>query len=255
MSDHEPSIPLPERHQRAVRSYVVRTGRMTPAQRRALEEDWPNYRLRLADGRVQWEKVFARIAPVVLEIGFGMGDSLLAMAAADRANDFVGIEVHPPGAGRLAHGAAALGLTNLRIYLADALDVLDDCIPDASLTRVQIYFPDPWPKKKHHKRRLVQAPLVHRLCAKLTPGGALHLATDWEPYAEQMLEVLSAEPALRNFGDPFVERPEFRPPTRFEWRGERLGHRIRDLLFERRVEATAADGDGIGLPCGFPPPR
>lgn len=233
MSDHASSTPLPERHQRAVRSYVVRTGRMTPAQRRALDEDWPSYRLRLADGRVQWAEVFGRVAPVVLEIGFGMGDSLLAMAAAEPATDFVGIEVHPPGAGRLAHGAAALGLTNLRIYLADALDVLDDCVPDASLARVQIYFPDPWPKKKHHKRRLVQAPLIHRLAAKLAPGGLLHLATDWEPYAEQMLEFLAAEPALRNLGDPFVERPAFRPPTRFEQRGERLGHRIRDLLFER----------------------
>lgn len=235
MTGHDESAsPLPERHQRAVRSYVVRTGRMTPAQRRALDEDWPSYRLRLADGPVQWPQVFGRIAPVVLEIGFGMGDSLLAMAAAEPGMDFVGIEVHPPGAGSLAHGAAALGLTNLRIYLADALDVLDDCIPDASLARVQIYFPDPWPKKKHHKRRLVQAPLIRRLCAKLAPGGLLHLATDWEPYAVQMLEFLAAETDLRNLGDPFVERPPFRPPTRFERRGERLGHRIRDLLFERR---------------------
>lgn len=232
-TDQSTPTPLPERHQRAVRSYVVRTGRMTPAQRRALDEDWPSYRLCLADGRMQWSQVFGRVAPVVLEIGFGMGDSLLAMAAADPGVDFVGIEVHPPGAGRLAHGAAALGLANLRIYLADALDVLDDCIPDASLARVQIYFPDPWPKKKHHKRRLVQLPLIRRLCAKLAPAGLLHLATDWEPYAEHMLEVLQAEPGLRNLGDPFVARPEFRPPTRFEQRGERLGHHIRDLLFRR----------------------
>lgn len=232
-ADQGTATPLPERHQRAVRSYVVRTGRMTPAQRRALDEDWPSYRLRLADGRVQWPQIFGRTAPVVLEIGFGMGDSLLAMAAAEPSVDFVGIEVHPPGTGRLAHGAAALGLANLRIYLADALDVLDDCIPDASLARAQIYFPDPWPKKKHHKRRLVQIPLIRRLCAKLAPAGLLHLATDWEPYAEHMLEVLAAESGLRNLGDPFVERPEFRPPTRFEQRGERLGHCIRDLLFQR----------------------
>ena len=234
MTDRAPPLPRPEHHRRAIRSYVVRTGRTTPAQRRALDEDWPNYRLRLADGRVQWPAVFGRVAPVVLEIGFGMGDSLLAMAAADPATDFVGIEVHPPGAGSLAHGAAALRLTNLRIYLADALDVLDDCIPDASLTRVQIYFPDPWPKKKHHKRRLVQAPLIRRLCAKLVPDGLIHLTTDWEPYAEHMLELLTAESALRNLGAPFVECPEFRPPTRFEQRGERLGHQIRDLLFQRR---------------------
>ncbi|MFZ5654315.1 MAG: tRNA (guanosine(46)-N7)-methyltransferase TrmB [Pseudomonadota bacterium] len=225
--------PLPERHPRPVRSYVVRTGRMTPAQRRGLEEDWPTYRLSLADGRVSWPAVFGRAAPVVLEIGFGMGDSLLAMAAADPGTDFVGIEVHPPGAGSLARAAAALRLTNLRIYLADALDVLDDCVPDASLTRVQIYFPDPWPKKKHHKRRLVQPALIERLRAKLMPGGLLHLATDWEPYAERMLEVLAADPGFRNLGDPFVARPDFRPPTRFERRGERLGHRVRDLLFRR----------------------
>lgn len=233
MTDDPGSRPLPERHRRAVRSYVVRAGRMTPAQQRGLDEDWPAYRLRLTQGLVSWPEVFARRAPVVLEIGFGMGDSLLEMAAAEPDTDFVGIEVHPPGAGRLARGAAALGLTNLRIYLADALDVLDDCIPDASLARVQIYFPDPWPKKKHHKRRLVQQPLIERLRAKLAPGGLLHLATDWEPYAEWMLDILTADPGFRNLGEPFVERPPFRPPTRFERRGERLGHRVRDLMFRR----------------------
>ncbi len=231
MTGADDSRPLPERHRRAVRSYVVRAGRMTPAQRRGLDEDWPAYRLRLADGLVSWSEVFGRDAPVVLEIGFGMGDSLLEMAAAEPERDFVGIEVHPPGAGRLARGAAALGLTNLRIYLADALDVLDDCIPDRSLSRVQIYFPDPWPKKKHHKRRLVQPPLLRRLRVKLAPGGLLHLATDWEPYAEQMLEILAADPVFENLGCPLVERPAFRPPTRFERRGERLGHRVCDLLF------------------------
>lgn len=225
---------LPERRERAIRSYVVRAGRMTDAQRRGLETDWPTYRLRLADGRVDWAAVFGRRGPVVLEIGFGMGDSLLAMAEAAPDTDFVGIEVHPPGAGSLAQRAAQRGLNNLRIYLADAEDVLDECIPDASLARIQIYFPDPWPKKKHHKRRFVQAALVHRLLAKLTPGGLLHLATDWEPYAEHMLEVLGAEPGLQNLGTPWVERPAFRPPTKFERRGERLGHRVRDLLFRRR---------------------
>jgi tRNA (guanine-N7-)-methyltransferase len=221
MTDGPGSRPLPERHRRAVRSYVVRAGRMTPAQQRGLDEDWPACRLRLAEGLVSWPEVFGRRAPVVLEIGFGMGDSLLEMAAAEPGTDFVGIEVHPPGAGRLARGVAAQGLTNLRIYLADALDVLDDCIPD------------PWPKKKHHKRRLVQQPLIERLHAKLGPGGLLHLATDWEPYAEWMLAILAADPGFRNLGDPFVERPPFRPPTRFERRGERLGHRVRDLLFRR----------------------
>lgn len=233
MSDHE-SSPLPERRERAIRSYVVRAGRMTDSQKRGLDQDWPAYRLRLADGPVDWDAVFGRRGAVVLEIGFGMGDSLLAMANAAPDTDFVGIEVHPPGAGRLAHCAAQLGLGNLRIYLADATDVLDECIPDASLSRIQIYFPDPWPKKKHHKRRLVQPALVRRLGAKLAPGGLLHLATDWEPYAEHMLEVLGAEPGLENLGTPWVERPTFRPLTKFERRGERLGHRVRDLLFRRQ---------------------
>jgi tRNA (guanine-N7-)-methyltransferase len=233
VSGNDVSSILPERRARAIRSYVVRAGRMTDAQRRGLDEDWPNYRLRLADGRVNWPEVFGRHSPVVLEIGFGMGDSLLAMAEADPDTDFVGVEVHPPGAGRLAHGAAQRELKNLRIYLADAEDVLDECIPDGSLARIQIYFPDPWPKKKHHKRRLVQPSLVRRLRAKLASGGLLHLATDWEPYAEHMLEVLSADTGLVNLGTPYVERPAFRPATKFERRGERLGHRVLDLLFRR----------------------
>lgn len=233
MSGNDVSSILPERRARAIRSYVVRAGRMTDAQRRGLDEDWPSCRLRLADGRVNWPDVFGRHGPVALEIGFGMGDSLLAMAEADPETDFVGVEVHPPGAGRLAHGAVQRELKNLRIYLADAEDVLDECIPDASLARIQIYFPDPWPKKKHHKRRLVQPSLVRRLRAKLASGGLLHLATDWEPYAEHMLEVLGADPGLVNLGTPFVERPAFRPATKFERRGERLGHRVLDLLFRR----------------------
>lgn len=233
MSDGASTM-LPERRERAIRSYVVRAGRMTESQKRGLDQDWPAYRLRLADGPVDWAEVFGRRGPVVLEIGFGMGDSLLAMADAAPDADFVGIEVHPPGAGRLAHCAAQRGLANLRIYLADAADVLDECIPDASLARIQIYFPDPWPKKKHHKRRLVQPALARRLGTKLAPSGLLHLATDWEPYAEHMLAVLGAEPGLENLGRPWVERPAFRPLTKFERRGERLGHRVRDLLFRRR---------------------
>lgn len=225
----------PEFKQKSIRSFVVRAGRMTEGQRRAFDDHWPDYGLSLFDGAVHWPQVFGRRAPVVLEIGFGMGDSLLAMASAEPDKDFVGIEVHPPGVGRLINNAGELGLTNLRVYLADASDVLQDCIPDGSLARVQIYFPDPWHKKKHHKRRLVQPAFVERLRHKLEIGGVLHLATDWREYAEAMLEVMSTAPGYRNvdLDGGFVPRPDFRPVTKFEQRGERLGHGVWDLLFRR----------------------
>ena len=220
---------------RPVRSYVLRPGRMTEGQRQALSRHWPAYGLEVADGLLSTRQAFGRQAPVVLEIGFGMGDSLLQMAEQRPDTDFIGVEVHPPGVGRLLMGCADRGLTNLRVYQHDAVEVVARCIPEVSLAGVQIYFPDPWPKKKHHKRRLVQAPLVALIMEKLKTGGYLHLATDRQPYAEEMLEVLEAQPALHNRAADggYVERPEWRPETKFERRGERLGHGVWDLLFER----------------------
>jgi len=224
----------PEFKKKSIRSYVIRAGRMTDAQRKAFDDHWTAYGLSLHDGAADWQRIFGRAAPVVLEIGFGMGDSLLEMAEAEPDKDFVGIEVHPPGVGRLINNAAERGLANVRVYMADALDVLDDCIADGSLSRVQIYFPDPWHKKKHHKRRIIQPAFVERLRGKLSIGGILHLATDWQNYAEHMLDVMSAAPGYVNeAGLGYSPRPDFRPITKFERRGERLGHGVWDLLFRR----------------------
>jgi len=225
----------PEFKKKSIRSFVVRAGRMTEGQRKAFDDHWSDYGLSLFDGMVDWAEVFGRQAPVVLEIGFGMGDSLLAMAQAEPDKDFVGVEVHPPGVGRLINNAGEAGIANLRVYMADATDVMTDCIPDGSLSRIQIYFPDPWHKKKHNKRRIVQPGFVEVLRPKLEMGGVLHLATDWQDYADAMLEVMSAASGYGNVDEAggFVPRPEFRPVTKFERRGERLGHGVWDLLFRR----------------------
>lgn len=215
---------------------MIRSGRMTVAQEKALQRDLSRYRLSLFDGQVpSWQKVFGRVAPVVLEIGFGMGDSLLQMALNEPDKDFVGIEVHAPGAGRLIKQAVVSDISNLRVYLADAVDVLEDCIPDASISRAQIYFPDPWHKKKHHKRRLIQRPLVNTLCQKLVPHGLVHLATDWQAYAEHMVALLDAVDGLERSveGSIYSERPAFRPQTKFERRGVQLGHGVWDILYRR----------------------
>lgn len=227
----------PEFKKKSIRSYVVRAGRMTEGQRRAFDDHWPDYGLSLFAGPVDWATVFGRSAPVVLEIGFGMGDSLLTMAEAEPDKDFVGIEVHPPGVGRLINNAGEAGIGNLRVYMADALDVIDDCIADGSLARIQVYFPDPWHKKKHNKRRIIQPAFVAKLRGKLEIGGLLHLATDWQDYAEAILEVMTAAEGYVNVdaAGGYVPRPEFRPVTKFEKRGERLGHGVWDLLFRRCV--------------------
>jgi len=241
MSDSKPQPPSrPEYKPKAVRSYVIRAGRITEGQRAAFERWWPHYGLSLHDGLLDPVAVFGRRAPLVLEVGFGMGDSLLAMAQAEPEKDFIGIEVHPPSVGRLMNAAGEAGLNNLRVYMADAMDVLEDCIPQASIDRFQIYFPDPWHKKKHHKRRLIQPPFVRRVESLLRPGGVLHLATDWEDYAEQMLEVMQAAPGFGNLAGPdsFAGRPNYRPRTKFEERGARLGHGVWDLLFERQKSAS-----------------
>lgn len=220
---------------RPIRSYVLRMGRLTDGQQRAFDDYWPRYGLAHSDGSLDYAAVFGREAPRVLEIGFGMGQSLVAMAAAAPATDFIGIEVHRPGVGKLLHSMATEGVDNIRIYCHDAVEVLRDCIPPASLDTVQIFFPDPWHKKRHHKRRLIQPAFAEQLVAYLKPAGILHLATDWENYAEQMLEVLSATSGLENTAGVgnYAPRPESRPLTKFEQRGERLGHGVWDLLFRR----------------------
>ena len=223
----------PEFRRKSIRSFVLRAGRLTEGQRRAFETFWPEYRLSLEQGVIDLTKVFQRDAPRVLEIGFGMGDSLLQMLQAEPDKDFIGIEVYSPGVGRLTSEAGKLALTNLRIYHADAVDVLKECIPPQSLDRVQLYFPDPWHKKKHHKRRIVQPEFVQLIYSRLKPGALFHLATDWGPYAEQMLELLDAAEGLDNTAGKgsYAERPDFRPDTKFENRGTRLGHDVWDLLY------------------------
>jgi len=220
---------------RRIRSYVLRAGRMTPGQQRAFEQNWERWGLQHSDGLLDFDATFGRAGPRVLEIGFGMGQSLVAMAAAAPATNFLGIEVHRPGVGKLLHSMAEQEVDNIRTYCHDAVEILRDCIPPDSLDTVQIFFPDPWHKKKHNKRRLIQAPLVAYLITRLKVGGILHLATDWEDYAQQMMAVLSAEPGLGNeCGEgEFAPRPEHRPLTKFERRGERLGHGVWDLVFKR----------------------
>jgi len=221
---------------RRIRSFVLRSGRATRSQKRALETAWPRYGLEREAGALEVEAAFGRRAPLVLEIGFGMGQSLAAMAAANPGVDYLGIEVHRPGVGSLLHAMEEERIENIRIYRDDAVPVLEECIGDGSLHGVQIFFPDPWHKKRHRKRRLIQAPFVALLSRKLRPGGFLHLATDWEDYAEQMLEVLSADPELINTAPDagYCPRPEHRPLTRFEQRGLQLGHEVWDLAFERK---------------------
>lgn len=220
---------------KAIRSYVIRGGRMTEAQEKAFAQWWPKFGLSLHDGALDIEATFGRQAPLVIEVGFGMGDSLLAMALAEPEKDFIGIEVHPPGVGRLINEAGKLGVENLRVFLADALDVLDDCMPNECADRFQLYFPDPWHKKKHTKRRIVQPNFVEAVRQKLKLGAVFHMATDWEHYAEHMMEAMSLASGYSNkCGEyQFSERPSYRPITKFEKRGTGLGHGIWDLLFER----------------------
>ncbi len=219
-----------------VRSFVLRAGRVTKAQQRALDKLLPLYQLPLPDsGTVDFSQIFANQNPVTLEIGFGMGHSLVALAQANPQMNFVGIEVHPPGVGRLLNEVHQLGLKNIRILQTDAVEVLRQWIAPASLHKLLLFFPDPWPKKRHHKRRIVQEEFVKLVADALAPGGLFHLATDWEPYAQWMLEKCASEPRLVNqspSGD-FVPRPASRPVTKFERRGTQLGHVIRDLVYQK----------------------
>ena len=211
-----------------VKSFVKREGRLTNAQARAIE-------LNHQQDTLDFRQIFGREAPIVLEIGFGMGQSLLDMAEAEPESNFIGIEVHRPGVGACLAEANERGITNLRLFEHDAVEILRDCIVDSSLSRVQLYFPDPWHKKRHHKRRIVQPAFVQDLRQKLKIGGVFHMATDWEHYAEHMLEVMSGADGFKNQSTdhPYAPRPDYRPVTKFEKRGERLGHGVWDLLFER----------------------
>jgi tRNA (guanine-N7-)-methyltransferase len=220
---------------RKIQSFVLREGRLTAGQAKALEQYWPTIGLDHSAGLQDFNQTFARSAPIVMEIGFGMGQSLVEMALNEPEKDFIGIEVHRPGVGACLAAAAEKELTNLRVYAHDAVEILADCIADESLARMQLFFPDPWHKTRHHKRRIVQPGFVQKLRTKLAVGGVFHMATDWQNYAEHMLDVMSQAPGYKNMsvtGD-YVPRPEQRPLTKFEQRGHRLGHGVWDLMFER----------------------
>ena len=224
-----------------IRSYVLRGGRITSAQRRALEELLPRWGPQYSPAWLDLDAVYGRRAPRVLEIGFGNGTTLVELAASRPEADFLGVEVHPPGVGHLLLGIEARGLANVRVIVHDAVEVLQHQIPPASLDEVLLYFPDPWPKKRHHKRRIVQPAFAALLADRLKPGAVLRLATDWEPYGEWMLGVLNAEPGLINAATDqrWVERPELRGATRFEARGRKLGHRVFDLEYRRAIGARS----------------
>ena len=226
---------------RTVRSFVLRSGRMTSGQRRALAELGERYLIEFSGNTLDFDCLFGRRASRTVEVGFGTGDALVALAGSEPARDFLGIEVYPPGVGRLLAGCQEAGLENVRVAMADALDVLEHWLGPSSVEEVLVWFPDPWPKKRHHKRRLVRprfAALVHRA---LQPGGRLHLATDWEPYAEHMLEVLDSHPGFSNCAAPdrFMPRSERRRETRFESRGRGRGHQVFDMAWR------AAKSDSI----------
>lgn len=225
----------PEFKKKDIRSYVIRGGRITAGQKNAFDHYWADYGLSLFDGSLDSKSCFGRAAPLVLEIGFGMGDSLFTMAKEQEDKNFIGIEVHPPGVGCLINNAGKEAIGNLKVYMADAVDVLQECIADNSLDRFQLYFPDPWHKKKHHKRRIVQLPFMEAIYNKLKPEGIIHMATDWEPYAQHMMEVMSLLPGVENMEGEYIfsQRPDFRPVTKFEKRGEKLGHGVWDLMFRK----------------------
>jgi tRNA (guanine-N7-)-methyltransferase len=223
-----------DRAHRPVRSFVLRQGRMSPAQQRALDTLLPRFGIAYAPAPLAFASAFGRIAPVILEIGFGMGETTAAIAASSPERDFLGLEVHGPGVGALLNRVDAAGLSNVRVIQHDAVEVVAQMIPPASLSGIHVFFPDPWPKKRHHKRRLLQAEFVHALAQRLEIGGYLHAATDWDDYAQEILATFEGEPLLANTVAGYAARPTWRPHTKFETRGLKLGHGVRDILFRRR---------------------
>jgi tRNA (guanine-N7-)-methyltransferase len=239
MSEHSPANqdgkPLfYDPNERRIRSFVTRAGRVSTAQARALEQLAPQFCLPYEKSPLNAEKVFGRQAPLILEIGFGMGETTAKIAAGMPDKDFIGVEVHTPGVGSLLKQIGDNGLSNLRIIQHDAVEVVTHMLAPASLAGIHVFFPDPWHKARHHKRRLIQPPFVALLASRLASGGYLHCATDWQDYAEQMLQVLSEEPTLQNTGTEYAPRPDYRPVTKFETRGIRLGHGVWDLVFTKR---------------------
>ena len=218
---------------RPIRSYVLRQGRFSRGQQRAYDELLPRYGIGYLDQPLDFSRAFGRTAPVVAEIGFGMGETTARIAAENPGNDYLAIEVHSPGVGSLLKQIGAAALPNIRIVQHDAVEVLRDMVPPGSLAAIHVFFPDPWPKKRHHKRRLLQPEFVELAASRLAPGGLLHVATDWQEYAEHVLAVLSATPQLRNTAEGFAPRPPWRPETKFERRGRKLGHGVWDLLFTK----------------------
>jgi tRNA (guanine-N7-)-methyltransferase len=232
MSD-DPSTPESVPFPRGIRSYVRRAGRTTTGQAKALEALGPRFLLPYQPQAADLAQAFGRSAPTILEIGFGMGEATAHIAALMPEKNFLCCEVHPPGVGALLKRIGEQQLENIRIVQHDAVEVLDHMLAPDSLAGVHVFFPDPWHKARHNKRRLLQPPFVAKLVSRLQPGGYLHCATDWEPYAQQMLEVLSAQPALRNTASAYAPRPDYRPLTKFENRGLRLGHGVWDVVFRK----------------------
>ena len=224
---------MPQNTHRPIRSFVLRQGRVSNAQRRAVDSLLSVYGIAYAPGALDFDLVFGRHAPTILEIGFGMGETTARIAQAQPRNNYLAIEVHTPGVGSLLKLIAELGLENLRLIQHDAVEVLEHMIAPAALAGAHIFFPDPWPKKRHHKRRLIQPDFVALLASRLASGAYLHAATDWEEYAQQILAVFEAEPMLTNTAPGFAPRPEYRPQTKFESRGLKLGHGVWDIVFRR----------------------
>lgn len=222
-------------HLRKIRSFVLREGRVTNAQERALKEFWPLWGLDYQEEKISIKEIFKNDNPTTVEIGFGMGKSLIEMAKADPNRNFIGIEVHKPGVGAILAGINGANINNIRVIRHDAVEVLQNMLEDNSIDRLQLYFPDPWHKARHHKRRIVKQEFLDIILPKLTVGGVIHMATDWEDYANQMLEVLTADTRLSNLSkdNTFVPRPDYRPMTKFEQRGIKLGHGVWDLLFTK----------------------
>ncbi len=220
---------------RTVRSFVLRQGRLTRGQEQAIANVWPIFGIERGETKLDMDSLFKRSASVTLEIGFGDGVSLAEMANSAPEKDFIGIEVHRPGVGRLLHLIDEQGLTNVRVMDDDAVEIIKNRIPEQSLDRVQLFFPDPWHKKRHNKRRIVQPEFVSLIASRLKAGGVFHLATDWEPYAEHMAEIMEASTEFASLaGSPYSSKPESRPTTKFERRGLKLGHGVWDLLYKRR---------------------